>query len=136
MKSTEKSKDAFVAKKEMKKAIDEEVNTLAVTTRSGFDRMDAKFIEMDAGFARMDNKFIEIDMKFEKIDKRFTEVDRRFDHVDKRFELVDKRFDRLGSLMTHVIEQLNTLRTEMNLRFSDIYHHLGKRAESHQKGRA
>jgi len=39
-----------------------------------FDRIDAKFVEIDARFDRIDAKFVEIDARFDRIDAKFDEL--------------------------------------------------------------
>ena len=67
-----------------------------------FDRIDAKFVEIDARFDRIDAKFVEIDKKFVEIDARFDRIDAKFVEIDKKFVEIDARFDRIDARLDRI----------------------------------
>jgi archaellum component FlaC len=72
-----------------------------------FDRIDAKFVEIDARFDRIDAKFVEIDKKFVEIDARFDRIDAKFVEIDKKFVEIDARFDRIDARLDHIDARLD-----------------------------
>ena len=72
-----------------------------------FDRIDAKFVDIDVWFDRIDAKFVEIDKKFVEIDARFDRIDAKFAEIYKRFVEIDARFDRVDARLDHIDARLD-----------------------------
>jgi archaellum component FlaC len=88
-----------------------------------FDRIDAKFVEIDARFDRIDAKFVEIDKKFVEIDARFDRIDAKFVEIDKKFVEIDARFDRIDARLDHIdarLDRIDTRLDRIDARFDEL----------------
>jgi hypothetical protein len=81
-----------------------------------FDRIDAKFVEIDVWFDRIDAKFVEIDHKFVEIDVRFDRIDAKFVEIDKKFVEIDARFDRIDAKFAEIDKRF----VEIDARFDRV----------------
>jgi len=98
----------MVKKKPAKKTrtIDQRFTTVERLLRTGFQRTDARFQQIDRGLARNDRRIEQIDRRLAQIDRRFEQIDGRFVQIDRRFDVVDLNF--------------RVLRKEMNERFAGV----------------
>ena len=95
-----------------------------------FDRIDAKFVEIDARFDRIDarfeeidKKFVEIDARFDRIDAKFVEIDKKFAEIDKKFVEIDARFDRIDARLDHIdarLDRIDTRLDRIDARFDEL----------------
>ena len=74
-----------------------------------FDRIDAKFVEIDARFDRIDAKFVEIDVRFDRIDAKFVEIDKKFVEIDARFDRIDARLDHIDARLDRIDARLDRI---------------------------
>jgi len=74
-----------------------------------FDRIDAKFVEIDARFDRIDAKFVEIDARFDRIDAKFVEIDKKFVEIDARFDRIDARLDHIDARLDRIDIRLDRI---------------------------
>ena len=74
-----------------------------------FDRIDAKFVEIDARFDRIDAKFVEIDARFDRIDAKFVEIDKKFVEIDARFDRIDARLDHIDARLDRIDSRLDRI---------------------------
>ena len=74
-----------------------------------FDRIDAKFVEIDARFDRIDAKFVEIDARFDRIDAKFVEIDKKFVEIDARFDRIDARLDHIDARLDRIDARLDRI---------------------------
>ena len=74
-----------------------------------FDRIDAKFAEIDARFDRIDAKFVEIDVRFDRIDAKFAEIDKKFVEIDARFDRIDARLDHIDARLDRIDARLDRI---------------------------
>ena len=74
-----------------------------------FDRIDAKFAEIDARFDRIDAKFVEIDVRFDRIDAKFVEIDKKFVEIDARFDRIDARLDHIDARLDRIDIRLDRI---------------------------
>jgi len=98
----------MVKKKPAKKTrtIDQRFTTVERLLRTGFQRTDARFQQIDRGLARNDRRIEQIDRRLAQIYRRFEQIDGRFVQIDRRFDVVDLNF--------------RVLRKEMNERFAGV----------------
>ena len=100
--------------KEIKTAISDEIESLAIIISKTFDVMEKGFREEHEYNQK---QFENIDKRFENIDKRFENIDKRFENIDKRFDTVDKRFDANDSAHRNMNARLDLIETDVsNLR--------------------
>jgi len=93
--------------KEIKTAISDEIESLAIIISKTFDVMEKGF--------REEHEYNQ--KQFENIDKRFENIDKRFENIDKRFDTVDKRFDANDSAHRNMNARLDLIETDLsNLR--------------------
>jgi len=93
--------------KEIKTAISDEIESLAIIISKTFDVMEKGF--------REEHEYNQ--KQFENIDKRFENIDKRFENIDKRFDTVDKRFDANDSAHRNMNARLDLIETDVsNLR--------------------
>ena len=74
-----------------------------------FDRIDAKFVEIDARFDRIDAKFVEIDVRFDCIDAKFVEIDKKFVEIDARFDRIDAMLDHIDARLDRIDIRLDRI---------------------------
>jgi archaellum component FlaC len=95
-----------------------------------FDRIDAKFVGIDARFDRIDARFeeidktfVEIDARFDRIDAKFVEIDKKFAEIDKKFVEIDARFDRIDARLDHIdarLDRIDTRLDRIDARFDEL----------------
>ncbi len=120
---------AFIQVADQLTSLDANVAGLRIEMRSGFERIDERFVRIDERFAHIDEQFAHIDERFEGIDERFLRVDGRFDRMDAKFdrklELLDAKIDaRHDSLRAEMNDgfvrsdkKIDTLQFEMHATF-------------------
>ena len=74
-----------------------------------FDRIDAKFAEIDARFDRIDARLVEIDVRFDRIDAKFVEIDKKFVEIDARFDRIDARLDHIDARLDRIDARLDRI---------------------------
>jgi len=67
-----------------------DIDALRTDTKEKFDKVDARFEQLEA----------RLEVRFNKIDARFEQMEAKF---DARFEKIDQRFDELASMKRYVI---------------------------------
>ncbi len=68
--------------------LEKQIEGLAAAVNNSFEEYDAKHEER---FDKIDARFTEIDQRFDRIDSRFTEVDERFDNIDGNLNVIKSK---------------------------------------------
>jgi chromosome segregation ATPase len=89
------------------------IDTLAIMTGKGFERMDNNFERMDAKFAEMDERFDQIDNRFNLTDKRFDSVDGRLSTLETDMKEVRIHLDRIDTFVTSHERRISRLETKV-----------------------
>jgi len=112
----------MVKKKPAKKTrtIDQRFTTVERLLRTGFQRTDARFQQIDRGLARNDRRIEQIDRRLARNDRRIEQIDRRLAQIYRRFEQIDGRFVQIDRRFDVVDLNFRVLRKEMNERFAGV----------------
>ena len=68
--------------------IHHEIQTLAETTRLGFEHVDKRFEDMNKRFEDMNKRFEDMNKRFEDMNKRFEDMNKRFDDMNKKISIL------------------------------------------------
>ena len=105
-------------------AVEQKLDTLAVTVDARFDAVDARFDAVDARFDAVDARFEAVDARFDAVDARFGAVDARFDEVTAA--LVEQRqytefaFERLRGEMVAGFSAMTTNFTRLERKLDQL----------------
>jgi predicted transcriptional regulator len=68
----EKSVAKLATKEEMKTAISDAVDGLAIAVKKGFEEVHTKFAKIDERFEKIDERFEQLEFKIDRMDTRLT----------------------------------------------------------------
>jgi predicted nuclease with TOPRIM domain len=86
-----------------------DLKSLRQEMNARFDKVDARFKEVDSRFDKVDARFKEVDSRFDKMDARFDEMDSRFDKMNARFDEMDSRFTGMNSRFDGLISEVHRI---------------------------